>query len=96
MRQGVRAALPYGGSRGSRSGSQVRLVGEMMRVSVRMKMSANDNLNDCLYNDVAAESFVIVHEKTNLAEVHSSVRSFAYNRHVDCFAFELCIWGYVD
>ena len=42
---------------------------------------------------------MIMHERRSIAEVYSSVKSSAYNRHVggiDCFAFALCNRGYVD
>ena len=73
-----------------------RLVGE---VSDRIIVSINDNWGECFYGIDAAESLVIVHGRRSLAEIYSSVRSFAYNRHVggiDCFALELCNCGYVD
>ena len=69
-------------------GLEGRLVGE---VSVRMMMSGNDSGSECLCNIDAAESLMIVYGRRSIAEVYSSVKSFAYNRHVegiDCFAFE--------
>lgn len=74
-------------------GLEVRLVGE---VSVRMIMSVNDIWSECLCDIDAAESLAIVYGRRR---VRSSVRSFAYNRHVgdiDCFAVELCNCGYVN
>ena len=74
---------------------EVRLVGE---VSFRVMVSVNDSWNECLCDNDAAESLAIVHERRSLAGLYSSVRSFAYNRHVggiDCFAFKSCICGYV-
>ena len=62
-------------------------------------MSVNDSWSECLCDIDAAESLVMVYGRHSLARVRSSVRSFAYNRHVggtDCFAFELCDCGYVN
>ena len=79
--RGEGVELPCSDSRGSRSGSEVSGWGE---VSFRIQVSANDNPGECLYNIDAAKSFMIVQEGEVLLKFDSSVRSFAYNRHVCC------------
>ena len=77
-------------------GLEGRLVGE---VSVKGMMSVYDSGSECLCDIDAAESLMIVYERRSLDGLYSSVRSFAYNRHVggiDCFAFNFCDCGYVD